>query len=156
MNISRDQYVGNKAKGRISKRVFQESKARQIFWKNVRVRIRGLEMFVFSENLTYFFSWSTRFKFRPFALSPTNSLQFYAVCFHCMIGWGLSECIETKLQTTCFYLTAFSPLFFKKRSGTSLSVSFSAWLLKKSVSIVIFYYLTKFHFLIAFTSWDIG
>ena len=26
-------YVGNKAKGRISKRAFQESKARQIFWK---------------------------------------------------------------------------------------------------------------------------
>ena len=25
--------VGNKAKGRISKRVFQEDKARQIFWK---------------------------------------------------------------------------------------------------------------------------
>ena len=44
-------YVGNKAKGRISKRVFQENKARQIFrktnisylllQKHVRVRIRG-------------------------------------------------------------------------------------------------------------------
>ena len=26
-------FVGNKAKGRISKRMFQESKARQYFWK---------------------------------------------------------------------------------------------------------------------------
>ena len=44
-------YVGSKAKGRISKRVFQENKARQIFrktnisypllQKHVRVRIRG-------------------------------------------------------------------------------------------------------------------
>ena len=35
--------VGNKAKGRISKRVFQENKARQIFRKTniVRVRIGG-------------------------------------------------------------------------------------------------------------------
>ena len=28
------QFIGNKAKGRISKRVFQENKARQIFQKN--------------------------------------------------------------------------------------------------------------------------
>ena len=27
------QFVGNKAKGQISKQVFQENKARQIFWK---------------------------------------------------------------------------------------------------------------------------
>ena len=31
--VIRRDCVGNKAKGRISKRVFQESKARQIFWK---------------------------------------------------------------------------------------------------------------------------
>ena len=30
----RGHFVGNKAKGRISKRVFQENKARQIFRKN--------------------------------------------------------------------------------------------------------------------------
>ena len=35
-------FVGNKAKRQISKRVFQENKARQILPKtNVRVRIRG-------------------------------------------------------------------------------------------------------------------
>ena len=34
--------VGNKVKGQILKRVFQENKACQIFWKtNARVRIRG-------------------------------------------------------------------------------------------------------------------
>ena len=33
-----------------------------------------------------------------------NSLKFYTICFHCMPSWGLSKCIETKLQTTCFYL----------------------------------------------------
>ena len=35
MNMTNDffEIVGNKAKGRISKRVFQENKARQIFWK---------------------------------------------------------------------------------------------------------------------------
>ena len=32
-SYSLEQIVGNKAKGRISKRVFQESKARQNFWK---------------------------------------------------------------------------------------------------------------------------
>ena len=43
-----------------------------------------------------------------------------------------------------------------KRSGTILSASFSAWFLKKNISIVIFFYLTKFQCLVAFTSWDIG
>ena len=42
----------------------------------------------------------------------------------------------------------------KKRSGTSLPTSFSAWFFKKNIS-VIFYYLTKFQCLVAFTSWDI-
>ena len=39
----------------------------------------------------------------------------------------------------------------KKRSGTSPLDSFSAWLLKKSISLVIFYYLTKCHCLVVFT-----
>ena len=33
-----------------------------------------------------------------------NSLKFYIVCFYCMPNWGLSKDIETKLQTTCFFL----------------------------------------------------
>ena len=44
----------------------------------------------------------------------------------------------------------------KKRSGTRLSASFSAWFLNKNISIVILCYLTKFQYLVVFTSWDIG
>ena len=33
-----------------------------------------------------------------------DSLKFYTVCFNYMSIWGLSEYIETKLQTTCSYL----------------------------------------------------
>ena len=55
--------VGNKAKGRISKRVFQENKTRQIFSKTntsyplIRTRT---------------WMWNTRFEIRPFALLPTK------------------------------------------------------------------------------------
>ena len=61
---------------------------------------------------------------------------------------------ETNLQTACFYL---KHSFFKnkKRSGTSLQVSFSARFLKKNISPVIFYYLTKFHGLFVFISCEI-
>ena len=44
----------------------------------------------------------------------------------------------------------------KKMSGTSFPATFSAWFLKEYISLVILYYLTKFHCLVAFTSWDIG
>ena len=44
----------------------------------------------------------------------------------------------------------------KKRSGTSFPASFSTWFSNKNFSAVIFYYLTKFQCLVAFTSWDIG
>ena len=44
----------------------------------------------------------------------------------------------------------------QKKFGTSLLASFSVWFFKKNISIVIFYYLTKFQCLVAFTSWDIG
>ena len=44
----------------------------------------------------------------------------------------------------------------KERSGTSFPASFSAWFLKKNISLVIFFYLTEFQCLVAFTSWDIG
>ena len=44
----------------------------------------------------------------------------------------------------------------KKRSGTSLLVSLSGWFLKKNISLVTFYYLTKFNFLVVYTLWDIG
>ena len=44
----------------------------------------------------------------------------------------------------------------KKRSDTSLSASFSMSILKKSISLVILYQLTKYPCLFAFTSLDIG
>ena len=43
----------------------------------------------------------------------------------------------------------------KKMSRISLLASFFTWFLKKGIYLVIFYYLTKFHCLIALTSWDI-
>ena len=57
------QIVGIKAKGRISKRVFQENKARQIFRKTnisnplIRTRtfLHGIRNVSFSENLACFF-----------------------------------------------------------------------------------------------------
>ena len=33
-----------------------------------------------------------------------NSLRFYSVCFYCIPSWELLKHIETKLQTTFFYL----------------------------------------------------
>ena len=46
--------------------------------------------------------------------------------------------------------------FLKKGSGTSFSIKFCAWFLKKNISHIIFYQLIKFHCLIAFISWDIS
>ena len=77
-----------------------------------------------------------------------NNLKIYAVCFDCMLSWGLSKYIETKLQTTCFYLVKkLSFFFFKKKRvwNSSLPNSlFSVWSLKNNISFI-FYYLTKFH-----------
>ena len=84
-----------------------------------------------------------------------NSLKFYSVCFYCMLSWGLSKYIEIN----CKPLTFTSHKAFlknKKRSGTSLPASFSAWLFKKNIYLVIFYSLIKFDCLVAFTSWEIG
>ena len=44
----------------------------------------------------------------------------------------------------------------KKRSGTTLHASFSARFLKKNIGLFMFFYLTKFHCVVAFTSWDNG
>ena len=47
-----------------------------------------------------------------------NSLNFYKVCFYCVLIWGLLIYSETKLHTTCFYLIW---SFFKKtKSGLEL------------------------------------
>ena len=61
------------------------------------------------------------------------------------------------LKLNCWPLAFISYKTFlknKKRHGTSLLASFSAWFLKKNI--VIFHYLTIFQWLVAFTSWDIG
>ena len=86
------------------------------------------------------------------------SLDWYisAVCFYCMPKWGLSNYVETKLLTTCFYLVCKAFLKNRKRSGNNLHALFFTWFLKKIISLVTLYELTKFHFLVAFTSWDIG
>ena len=68
---------------------------------------------------------------------------------------GLSK--NMKLSSTPIAFISYKAfLQNKKRSGTSLPASFSIWFVKKNLSIVIFYYLTKFHCLVVFTSWDIG
>ena len=43
----------------------------------------------------------------------------------------------------------------KKRCGARPPASFFAWFLKKCISLIIFYYPTNFHCLVAFISWDI-
>ena len=61
---NKDLFVGNKAKGRISKRVFQESKTRTCAYQEVR-------NVCFSEVLACFAFLKHRFEIRPFALLPT-------------------------------------------------------------------------------------
>ena len=73
-----------------------------------------------------------------------NSLKLYRVSFYCMPSWGLSKDIEISCKQLAFTLCkAF--LKNKKRSGTSRPASFSAWFLKKNISLAIFYQLPKFH-----------
>ena len=73
-----------------------------------------------------------------------------------MSSWGLSQHIETISCGPLGLILYKTFLKNKKRSGTSLPVSFSKWILKKNVSLVMLYYLTKFHCLVAFTSLDFG
>ena len=130
--------------------IFQEVKANQamkfgqLIEENMRnifleksYRKCGRELFAgpFLKNLNWAYLWF-------------NILKLYIFCFNCLPSWGLSKVIETKLQTICFYFI-WSFLKNKKRSGTSLSASFSAWFLQKNISVVIFYCLTKFKCLFA-------
>ena len=83
-----------------------------------------------------------------------NCLKFSAVCFYCVSSWWLSKYIETKLQTTCFYVKNFFKN--KEKSGTSVPVSFSVWLFKKKLLLLHLYCRAKFLCLVVFISWDIG
>ena len=70
------EFVANKAKGRITKRVLQVNKARSIFRKtnvsypliHASKRIRGFKFGKFGP----LFSCDTRFEVHPFSLLPTN------------------------------------------------------------------------------------
>ena len=62
-----------------------------------------------------------------------------------------------KLSCSLFAFTSYKAfLKNKKRSGTIINASFPAWNLKKNISVVIFCYLIKLQYLVAFTSLDIG
>ena len=60
-------FVSNKAKGRISKRVFQENKAHQIFRKTSI----SYPLFVFRGIWRALFSWNNRFEILSFVWLPT-------------------------------------------------------------------------------------
>ena len=79
--------VGNKAKRQISKRVFQENKARQFFRKTnisyplIRIRTRtyqGVRNVRFSENLTFFVFLKHPFWDSPFCLITDENV--FALC----------------------------------------------------------------------------
>ena len=75
-----------------------------------------------------------------------DSMKPCTVCFGSMSSWGQSIYIEAKLHATFLYIM----------QRTSPPASFSAWFLKENLSLIIFYYMAKFHCLVAFTSCDIG
>ena len=82
---------GNKAKGRISKLVLQENKARQVFRKtNIsypRLRIRGKKCsFFFQKIWRALFSWNTRFEIYPFTVLPTKH-AFYPRYYDDVTAW---------------------------------------------------------------------
>ena len=86
---------------------------------------------------------------KPFSkkskLSISLDQQFDFIVCPCR---GLTNYLKNKVQSTFTSHKAF--LRNAVKSGTSLLVSFSAWLLKKNIS------LTEFYCLVGFTSWDIG
>ena len=80
-----------------------------------------------------------------------NSIKFYTVYFNCSQVEGYRNILKLSCRPLAFILyKAFSKN--KKSSKTSFPDSFSACFLKKNIFIVNFYYLTKFHCLVAFTS----
>ena len=82
-------------------------------------------------------------------------LKFYIFFFVCQV-----EDYRKWLELSCWPLvvTSYNKGFLKNRKGswTSLPALFSAWFSKENISVVIFYYLTKFQCLVAFNLWDIG
>ena len=94
-------------------------------------------------------------KIQNWAYLWINILKFYIFCFYV---WQVDD-YRNRFKLSCRPLAFTSYKAFlknKKGSGTRLSASFSAWFLNKNISIVILCYLTKFQYLVVFTSWDIG
>ena len=87
-------------------------------------------------------------------ISESIVLKFCTVCFYCMVIWGNWNIVKPSCRLLAFTLCS-TFLKNKKRPGTSLPASFFVWFLKKNISFVIFYLLTKFHCLVAFNSRDI-
>ena len=89
-----------------------------------------------------------------------NSLSFHSFLLSivCQV-----EDYRNRLKLSCIPLafTLYKAFLKNKtRSGTSLPVSFSECFFKKCVlllysSLVVFYYPTKFHHLVAFASWNV-
>ena len=69
-----------------------------------------------------------------------------------MIFW-----IKAVLAPPIYILLSYEDLKKKKkRYWTIAPVLFSTWFLQKNISLVVFYWLTKCHCMVAFTSQDIG
>ena len=97
---------------------------------------------------------------RPFSkkskltISLNQHSKVLHIFFYCLPNWDYWKWLKLRCRPLAFtsYI-AYSKN--KKRSGTSLSALFSAWFLKKNISVVIFYHLADFQCLVVFTSWDI-
>ena len=74
--------VGNKAKGWISKWVFQENKLPNFPKNKYFLPLIGTRTFVFQKIWHALFSWNTRFKICPFILLPTISVRCKLLGFH--------------------------------------------------------------------------
>ena len=68
-----------------------------------------------------------------------NSLKFYTLWFYCILSWGLSKDIETKLQTKLAFTSYKAVLKNKKLSRTCLPASFSARLKRSKIFLLLCY-----------------
>ena len=97
---------------------------------------------------------------RPFSKKSKLSIsldQYSKVWYNFFLWYAKLSTIRTfRLSCRPLAFTSHRAFLNNKKSGTSIPVSFSAWFLMRNISRVIFYYLAKFHCLVALISWDIG
>ena len=111
-----EQNVDNKAKGRISKRVFQENKARQIFRKKIiffnpwYAHVSGGKKMSFLRKIWRdLFSWNTHFEIHPFALLPTKRTYFKLIS---LLGLDiLAKFLETVISKRICQFSSYSIYF---------------------------------------------